>query len=118
MRLLTRLHAHLEGALRLGEQELTRLCHVLGFYEAIYLIGVFSRRHNLLAQADARTTLDQLTAAVPAYVLDDIAEQMGLAEATFAPLRRLPDEQRVCGPVFAGSSDLGGADADSSWAGC
>ncbi|SEB58757.1 hypothetical protein SAMN05428939_0092 [Streptomyces sp. TLI_105] len=29
-----------------------------------------------------------------------------------APLRRLPAAKRVCGPVFAGSSDLGGADAD------
>lgn len=83
-----------------------------GFYEAVYRNGVFSRRRNLLAHADARTTLDQLTGAVPLYVLDDIAEQMELAERPFAPLRRLPDEQRVCGPVFTGSSDLGGADAD------
>lgn len=111
-RLLARLHAHLEGAPRLGEQELTRLCHVAGFYEAVYRKGVFARRRNLLAHADAHITLDQLTAAVPVYVLDDIAEQMELAEQPFAPMRRLPDEQRVCGPVFTGSSDLGGADAD------
>ncbi|MEW2313653.1 UvrD-helicase domain-containing protein [Streptomyces bauhiniae] len=110
--LLGRLHAHLEGALRLGEQELTRLCHVAGFYEAVYRNGVFARRRNLLAQADVRTTLDQLTASVPLYVLEDIAEQMELAKEPFAPLRRLPDEQRVCGPVFTGSGDLGGADAD------
>ncbi|MFF3467585.1 UvrD-helicase domain-containing protein [Streptomyces sp. NPDC002619] len=112
IRLLARLHAHLEGAPRLDEQELTRLCHVAGFYEAVYRNGVFSRRRNLLAHANARTTLAQLTAAVPVYVLDDIAEQMALAEQPFTPLRQLPDEQRVCGPVFTGSSDLGGADAD------
>ncbi|MFJ2607949.1 UvrD-helicase domain-containing protein [Streptomyces sp. NPDC087425] len=111
-RLLARLHAHLQGVSRLDEQELTWLCHVAGFYEAVYRNGVFARRRNLLAQADAHTTLEQLTAAVPVYVLEDIAEQMELAERPFAPLRRLPDEQRVCGPVFAGSSDLGGADAD------
>lgn len=111
-RLLARLHAHLDGAVRLDDQELTRLCHVAGFYEAVYRNGVFARRRNLLAQADARTTLDQLTAAVPLYVLDDIAEQMELAERPFAPLRQLPDDQRVCGPMFTGSSDLGGADAD------
>ncbi|MFG2577531.1 hypothetical protein [Streptomyces sp. NPDC048481] len=64
------------------------------------------------ALADAHTTLDHLAAAVPAYVLEDIAEQMELAERPFAPFRQLPDEQRVCGPVFAGSADLGGADAD------
>jgi len=112
IRLLARLHAHLEGAVRLGDQELTRLCHVAGFYEAVYRNGVFARRRSLLAHADTRTTLDQLTAAVPVYVLDDIAEQMELAEQPFAPLRQLPDDQRVCGPVFTGSSDLGGADAD------
>ncbi|MGW9030051.1 UvrD-helicase domain-containing protein [Streptomyces sp. NPDC055722] len=112
IQLLARLHAHLEGAPRLGEEELTRLCHVAGFYEAVYRNGVFSRRRNLLAQADARTTLDQLTAAVPMYVLEDIAEQVELAEQPFALLRQLPNEQRVCGPMFAGSSDLGGADAD------
>nr|WP_285554689.1 hypothetical protein [Streptomyces hygroscopicus] len=40
-------------------------------------------------------------------MLEDIAEQMELGEQPFAPFRRLPDEQRVCGPVFAGSADLG-----------
>ncbi|GGV20001.1 hypothetical protein GCM10010260_70060 [Streptomyces filipinensis] len=110
--LLARLQAHLEGAHRLGEEELTRLCHVAGFYEALYRNGVFSRRRNLLALADEHTMLDHLTAAVPAYVLEDIAEQMELAEQPFAGFRRLPAEQRVCGPVFAGSGDLGGADAD------
>ncbi|MFM9691781.1 ATP-dependent helicase, partial [Streptomyces galilaeus] len=83
-----------------------------GFYEAVYRNGVFSRRRNLLAQADARTTLNHLTAAVPAYVLEDIAEQTELAAQPFAPFQKLPSEQRVCGPVFTGSADLGGADAD------
>ncbi|MFM9499795.1 UvrD-helicase domain-containing protein [Streptomyces galilaeus] len=110
--LLARLQAHLEGGLHLGEEELTRLCHVAGFYEAVYRNGVFSRRRNLLAQADARTTLNHLTAAVPAYVLEDIAEQTELAAQPFAPFQKLPSEQRVCGPVFTGSADLGGADAD------
>ncbi|WP_326615256.1 hypothetical protein OG949_40915 (plasmid) [Streptomyces scopuliridis] len=58
-----------------------------GFYEAVYRNGVFSRRRDLLALADARTTLDHLIAAVPAYVLEDIAEQMELAERPSAPLR-------------------------------
>ncbi|MBC9731055.1 hypothetical protein [Streptomyces sp. TRM68367] len=70
-----------------------------GFYEAVYRNGVFSRRRNLLALADAHTTVDQLTAAVPAYVLEDIAEQVELAERPFAPFRQLPEGQRVCGPV-------------------
>ncbi|WP_328662008.1 hypothetical protein [Streptomyces sp. NBC_00334] len=97
---------------RLGEEELTRLCHVAGFYEAVYRNGVFSRRRNLLALADARTTLNHLIAAVPGYVVEDIAEQVDLADKPFAPFRQLPVGRRMCGPVFAGSSDLGGADAD------
>jgi hypothetical protein len=110
--LLDRLQAHLNGMHQLSEEELTRLCHVAGFYEAVYRNGVFSRRRNLLALADARTTLSHLTAAVPAYVVEDIAEQVKLAEQPFEPFRQLPDGHRLCGPVFAGSSDLGGADAD------
>ncbi|MFJ4585130.1 UvrD-helicase domain-containing protein [Streptomyces echinatus] len=110
--LLARLHKHVEGAPALDEEELTRLCHVAGFYEAVYRNGTFSRRRNLLTLADAHTSVDHLTAAVPSYVLEDIAEQMELAERPFAPFRQLPDRQRVCGPVFAGSADLGGADAD------
>ncbi|MFF5931577.1 UvrD-helicase domain-containing protein [Streptomyces hydrogenans] len=111
-RLLARVQAHRDGSAPLGADDLTRLCHVAGHFEAVYRNGVFVRRRNLLAQADAATTLDDLTAAVAAYVLEDIAEQMQLAEEPFAPLRRLPAAQRVCGPVFAGSTDLGGADAD------
>ncbi|MGP3991521.1 hypothetical protein [Streptomyces sp. 3N207] len=45
-------------------------------------------------------------------MVEDIAEQMQLAQQPFAPFRQLPDEQRVCGPVFASSDDVGGADAD------
>ncbi|GGP00094.1 hypothetical protein [Wenjunlia tyrosinilytica] len=37
---------------------------------------------------------------------------MQLAEGPFAAFRALPPAARVCGPVFAGSNDIGGADAD------
>lgn len=56
IQLLARLDAHLAGTSPLDEQDLTRLCHVAGFDEAVYRTGVFSRRRNLLAQADERTT--------------------------------------------------------------
>ncbi|RSM85316.1 ATP-dependent helicase [Streptomyces sp. WAC 01325] len=110
--LMARLEAHVEGTTRLENEELTRLCHVAGFFEAVYRNGTFSRRRNLLALADERTMLEDLTAAVPAYALEDITDQMALAEQPFAAFRQLPDHRRVCGPVFAGSADLGGADAD------
>ncbi|MFF5092082.1 sigma factor [Streptomyces niveus] len=57
--------------------------------------------------------LDRLHAHLvnPSRRLDDITEQMNLAEEPFAPLRDLPADQRVYGPVFAGSADVK-ADAD------
>ncbi|WP_381805331.1 UvrD-helicase domain-containing protein [Streptomyces niveus] len=109
---LGRLHSHLvDPTRRLDDDELTRLCFVAGFFEAVYRNGAFSRKRNLLAQVDEHTTVKSVTSAVPSYVLDDIAEQMKLAEEPFAPLRSLPAQQRVCGPVFAGSADVK-ADAD------
>lgn len=74
LQLLARLKEHLDGASRLSEEELTLLWHVAGFYESVYRRGVFSRRRNLLVQADAHTTLIRLTTAVPMYVSEDIAE--------------------------------------------
>lgn len=59
-RLLARVQAHRDGHPPLGEDDLTRLCHVAGYFEAVYRNGVFPRRRNLLAQSDAATTLDNL----------------------------------------------------------
>ena len=58
--------------------------------------------------------LDDLAAAVPAYVVNDIRAQMALAAdpGPFARMRKLPAPARICGPVFDGSMHLGGADAD------
>lgn len=66
----------------------------------------------MLSSATPATTLDDLTAAVPKYAACDIDQQMRLAEGPFAAFRALPQTARVCSPVFAGSSDIGGADAD------
>ncbi|MCY1655559.1 UvrD-helicase domain-containing protein [Streptomyces sp. NPDC052071] len=110
--ILGRLRAHLSDATRrLDDDELTRLCFVTSFFEAIYRNGTFPRKRNLLTLVDEHTTINGLTRAVPAYVLEDIDEQMNLAEKPFAPLRDLPAHQRVCGPTFTGSSDVH-ADAD------
>jgi hypothetical protein len=47
-------------------------------------------------------------------VVDDISLQLALAESfgPFGNLRSLPAEHRICGPVFAGSTHVDGADAD------
>lgn len=96
---------------RADEERTSRLCFVAAHYEALYRRGQHSR-HGLLAAATRTTTLEDLAAAVPDYAVTDLAEQMRLAEPVFALWLSLPQEQRVCGPVFTGSTDLGGADAD------
>lgn len=94
-----------------NEDALTRLCFVAAFFEDIYRTGQI-RRFSMLAEATTYTGLADLTAAVPAYVIDDIGKQMLLAVRPLVPFRALPRSAKVCGPVFAGSSDIGGADAD------
>lgn len=94
-----------------SENALIRLCFVAAFFEDIYRTGQI-RRFSMLAEATTSTSLADLTAAVPTYVIDDIRKQMQLAELPLAPFRALPQPAKVCGPVFAGSSDIGGADAD------
>ncbi len=107
---LTRRHLDSEGTY-LDEDTLSRLCFVAASYEDIYRIGRV-HRFSFLTRADEHTTLRRLTDAVDSYVPDDLAVQMRLAQEPFAALRALPEAQRVCGPVFAGSGDIGGADAD------
>jgi hypothetical protein len=86
------------------------LCFVASFFEDVYRTGQI-RRFSMLAAATATTSLPDLTAAVAPYVIDDIAQQMRIAQRPLAPFRALPRRARICGPVFAGSSDVP-ADAD------
>ncbi|MGW8847970.1 UvrD-helicase domain-containing protein [Streptomyces xiamenensis] len=95
----------------LDENTLLRLCFVASFFEDIARTGEI-RRFSMLSSATPDTTLDDLTTAVPEYVVTDIDQQMRLADGPFAAFRALPQGDRVCGPVFAGSGDIGGADAD------
>ena len=95
----------------LSDDYLARLCFVAAFYEDIYRTAEV-RRHSMLAQATAGTTLNRLVSAVPGYVPEDIARQLELSSGPFARFRALPLTAVTCGPVFAGSRDIGGADAD------
>ena len=93
------------------EAMVNRLCFVAAFYEEVYRTGRVQRR-SMLLDATAATTLDELTAAVPAYAVEDLSRQFALSGEPFAALRELPASAKACGPVFAGSAGLGGADAD------
>ncbi|MEU0936359.1 UvrD-helicase domain-containing protein [Embleya sp. NPDC005971] len=109
--LLAAVHAHLAHRFRADAETLNRWCFVAAAYEDISRSGTI-RRRGPLAAATASTTLAELLDAVPAYVHADLERQFALARDVFTPLRALPDERRICGPTFAGSADLGGADAD------
>ena len=101
----------LAGTLELEDRWLTRLCFVASFYEDVYRTGEVTQ-HSMLRAASPSTDLRTLVKAVPAYAVADIAAQMELAQPVFAPFRALPPSLITCGPTFAGSTDIGGADAD------
>ena len=103
--------ARVLGGSGLSDDELARLCFVAGYYEDVFRTGEI-RRGSLLHRATDGTVLDDLLRAVPRYAIEDIGAQLALSASPFAPFRALPASRRVCGPVFVGSADLGGADAD------
>ncbi|WP_328545551.1 hypothetical protein [Streptomyces platensis] len=96
-----------------AEDRLIRLCHTASSFEAIFRHAGWVRGNSLGFCAPG-ASLDDLVAAVPGYVVDDIRRQMELAAipGPFTRLRGLPAHQRICGPVFDGSGHVGGADAD------
>lgn len=104
-RLLATVDAYLTNPGSLTEDAVIRLCFVASFFEDIYRTGQI-RRFSLLARATANTELADVTAAVPAYVIDDIGQQMRLAQRPLAPFRALPPWTKICGPIFAGSNDV------------
>lgn len=111
LQLLEVMEDHLSGRAWIDDAELTRLCYVAGFYEEVMRSGEV-RRQSMLASASSVTVLGDLVDTVPSYVIDDVADQLRLSREPLAPFRELNASSYVCGPVFAGSSDIGGADAD------
>jgi hypothetical protein len=109
--LLTVLKGHLDGRTRLTEDQVCQLCFVASSYEDVYRTGEVGR-YSLLAEAPPGTRLRELVAAVPGYVPADLQRQLALALPVFERFRTLPADRIVCGPVFTGSADIGGADAD------
>ncbi|MET8978983.1 hypothetical protein ABZX85_25525 [Streptomyces sp. NPDC004539] len=101
-----------------AEEHLARLCFVAAWFEAVARAGL--RQGSPLLRADLSHGLDGLLDQVPSYVPGDLTAQAALADRPGA-LRwvlEIPLPQRVCGPVFAGSHDVGGGDADFIAAGC
>jgi hypothetical protein len=95
-----------------AEERLARVCVVAVWFEEVYR----SRRifpGTALGEAGESVTLEDLLAAVPEYVVADVVAVLGLAGGVVDEVRALCGSADVeVGPVFAGSSDVGGADAD------
>ncbi|MGW6274673.1 hypothetical protein [Streptomyces sp. NPDC055060] len=94
------------------EERLDRLCFAASHFEEIFRGGL--KPGNPLLALEPGSVLDDLLSQVPTYVPGDIARQVELAQADHALgwMTQLPLDQRVCAPVFSGSTDVQGADAD------
>lgn len=90
------------------EAELCRVCYALALYEELYRVGPMYIRSPLYGlRADG--TLDDLLALAPREVIEDLCH---LSWAFFDGYGELLNQPSVLNPNFAGSADVGGADAD------
>jgi hypothetical protein len=95
-----------------AEDRLLRICYAMAWFEEVYRTGRLWPG-TPLGDADRSLTTSQLLAAVPAYAVADLQAQVHLAADPLAGLRAACQPAQVRpGPVFAGSRDVGGADAD------
>jgi hypothetical protein len=95
-----------------AEDQLARVCYAAALYEEIYRTGQLWPGTPL---GDARADFDveKLLAMVPEYAVADIAAVVSLAVGGLEPVRAsTTPEEVIIGPTFAGSLDVGGADAD------
>ena len=95
-----------------AEERFARLCYAMAWFEEVY------RTRRLwpgtpLGEAGPGFTVKQLLEAVPGYAVEDLMAQAEVASGALGELRAAcPPCQVHAGPDFAGSSDVGGADAD------
>lgn len=95
-----------------AEARLARLCYAMAWFEEVYR----TRRLWLgtpLGDARPGFTVKDMLAAVPAYAVEDLIAQAEIASGALRKLRAVcPPAEVHAGPDFAGSPDVGGADAD------
>jgi hypothetical protein len=93
-----------------AERRLDQLCFSLAWFDRLYRDGRIGAGSPLAAQG---LDLDGLLDSVPDYAIQDLQKQVLIAERALGSLRASMDAgQCVAGPSFAGSGDVGGADAD------
>lgn len=95
-----------------AEEELLRICYAMSWFETVYRTGKLWPG-TPLGNATPSLDVSGLLAAVPGYAVADLAAQMRLAADALGPLRDAhPSRDVQTGLTFAGSMDVGGADAD------
>lgn len=86
-------------------------CYAAAWFEEVFRTGRVWP--TTLGGAHPAFTLDELLAAVPAYAAVDITAMTGRADEGLAGIRETTAPHEVTlAPTFAGSRDVGGADAD------
>jgi hypothetical protein len=95
-----------------AEERFARLCYAMAWFEEVY------RTRRLwpgtpLGDAGLGFTVKELLEAVPLYAVEDLVAQAEVASVALCELRAAcPPRHAHAGPDFAGSTDVGGADAD------
>jgi hypothetical protein len=95
------------------EELLCRYCYLLGLFEELYRAGL--KINSPLFAVHDGATLDDLLALPPQIWVDDLRALSRLFASHLAELAREP---LFLNPTFAGSGEIGGADADLISNGC
>lgn len=95
------------------EQTLDRYCFVLSLFEQVFRSDAYVR--GPLLQPAAKHSVEELLAIPQVAWLDDLGALFGLFYERYAHLLSQP---AILNPIFAGSLDIGGADADMIVDGC
>ncbi|RYF54195.1 MAG: hypothetical protein EOO27_24275 [Comamonadaceae bacterium] len=93
------------------ENELIRLCVVAGQLDQLYRAYPFVIDKTPLLDGERVVTIEQACAQVPWFVIDEIHDQIRIANDGLGPLRA-GMRTASCGMSFTGSGLIGGADAD------
>ena len=95
------------------EQVLDRFCFVLSLFEQVFRSNAFVQ--GPLVQPTVKQSVEELLAIPQVAWLDDLGAMFTLFYDRYAHLLSRP---AVLNPIFAGSVDIGGADADMIVDGC
>jgi hypothetical protein len=95
-----------------AEIHLDRMCFSLAWFDRVYRDGSIGAG-SPLAETAVDVDVASLLSRVPEYAIRDLQAQVLIAERALGPLRdSTTAAQCLAAPTFAGSADVGGADAD------